>query len=84
MIRAATSADAEAICPIYNHYVTHTIVTFEELPVSPAEMRSRMPTVLEKFPWLVLERDSDIAGYAYASPWKSRFGYRFIFSGCNR
>jgi phosphinothricin acetyltransferase len=73
----ATCADAESICAIYNHYVAHTIVTFEEQPVTKAEMQSRMAAVLEKLPWLVLERDGDIDGYAYASPWKSRVGYRF-------
>ncbi|MBU6416098.1 MAG: GNAT family N-acetyltransferase [Xanthomonadaceae bacterium] len=77
MIRAASTADASSICAIYNHYVTDTIVTFEEQPVTTTEMRSRMDTVLEKLPWLVLEHDGAIAGYAYASPWKSRSGYRF-------
>lgn len=77
MIRTATSTDASAICAIYNHYVTRTIVTFEEQPVTSAEMQSRMVAVLEKLPWLVIEHDGDIAGYAYASPWKSRVGYRF-------
>lgn len=77
MIRMATAADADAVLGIYNHYVTNTIVTFEEQPVTTAEMQARMATVLEKLPWLVLERDGAIAGYAYASPWKSRIGYRF-------
>ncbi|WIG56810.1 MAG: hypothetical protein OJF61_002598 [Rhodanobacteraceae bacterium] len=73
----ATGADAESICAIYNHYVEHTIVTFEEQPVTTAEMQSRITAVLEKLPWLVLEHDGAIAGYAYASPWKARSGYRF-------
>ncbi|HEX5952922.1 MAG TPA: arsinothricin resistance N-acetyltransferase ArsN1 family B [Rhodanobacteraceae bacterium] len=76
-IRMATATDAAAVCAIYNHYVTDTIVTFEEQPVAVADMRSRMAAVLEKLPWLVLERDGDTAGYAYASPWKTRIGYRF-------
>jgi phosphinothricin acetyltransferase len=73
----ATCADAEAVCAIYNHYVAHTIVTFEEQLVTPADMQSRIAVVLEKLPWLVLEHDGAIAGYAYASPWKARSGYRF-------
>lgn len=77
MIRMATRADAESVCAIYNHYVAHTIVTFEEQAVTAAEMQSRMAAVLEKLPWWVLEHDGVIAGYAYASPWKSRVGYRF-------
>lgn len=77
MIRMATRSDAEAICAIYNHYVTDTIVTFEEQPVTATEMRSRMDAVLEKLPWLVIEQNGGIVGYAYASPWKTRIGYRF-------
>ncbi|TAM96161.1 MAG: N-acetyltransferase family protein [Rhizobiaceae bacterium] len=77
MIRNATDADAPAICAIYNHYVADTVVTFEEQPVTTTEMRSRMTAVLERLPWLVLEHDDAITGYAYASPWKSRAGYRF-------
>ena len=76
-IRVATRADAASICAIYNHYVTDTIVTFEEQPVSAAEMQSRMAAVLDTLPWLVLENDGGITGYAYASPWKTRIGYRF-------
>ncbi|HEX5352994.1 MAG TPA: GNAT family N-acetyltransferase [Rhodanobacteraceae bacterium] len=77
MIRAATSADAPAVCAIYNHYVTDTIVTFEEQTVATVDMQSRMAAVLERLPWLVLEHDGEIAGYACASPWKARSGYRF-------
>lgn len=76
MIRAATSADAATVCAIYNHYVSNTVVTFEEQPVTAAEMGMRMAAVLERLPWLVLERDGTVAGYAHASPWKSRSGYR--------
>jgi phosphinothricin acetyltransferase len=73
----ATCADAEAFCAIYNHYVANTIVTFEEQPVTTPDMQSRMAAVLDKLPWLVLEHDGGIAGYAYAAPWKTRIGYRF-------
>jgi len=76
-IRGATRADAAAISAIYNHYVTDTIVTFEEHPVAATDMQSRMDAVLARFPWLVMEHAGEIAGYAYASPWKTRIGYRF-------
>ncbi|HJU07661.1 MAG TPA: GNAT family N-acetyltransferase [Rhodanobacteraceae bacterium] len=77
-IRPALLADAERICVIYNHYVTNTIVTFEEELVTASEMRERMTAVVAKnLPWLVLERDGAIAGVAYAAPWKTRIGYRF-------
>jgi phosphinothricin acetyltransferase len=76
LIRPVLPADAERICAIYNHYVAKTIVTFEEQPVTAGDMRARIAAVAERLPWLVLERDGRIAGYAYAAPWKARSGYR--------
>lgn len=77
-VRDATSEDAGAVADIYNHYVLHTTVTFEETPIDGAEMTRRMETVrAASLPWLVAERDGLVAGYAYATPWKPRTGYRF-------
>lgn len=75
-IRPASPADAERICEIYNHYVMGTAISFEEQPVSPAEMRQRMSSSTSH-PWLVLERDGVVHGYAYTAPWKPRSAYRF-------
>ena len=77
-LRTATAADADAIAAIYNHYVAHTVVTFEEEPVSANEMRRRMDDVFaSSLPWLVAESDGRIGGYAYATKWKARSAYRF-------
>lgn len=78
VIRAAAPEDAEAIAAIYNHHVVETIVTFEEEPVAPAEMARRISEVqAATLPWLVAEEGGRVVGYAYATPWRSRFGYRF-------
>lgn len=78
MIRQATAADAEAIAEIYNYYVTDTIVTFEEEPVLPSEIARRIDQVQKAgLPWLVADENGVIIGYAYATPWKERIGYRF-------
>jgi L-amino acid N-acyltransferase YncA len=77
-IRAATLSDAAAIADIYNHYVKETVVTFEEGPVSAAEIARRIEEVQSaSLPWLVAEEGPDVAGYAYATRWKARSGYRF-------
>lgn len=77
-LRTATAADSDAITAIYNHYVAHTVVTFEEEPVSADEMRRRMDDVFaSSLPWLVAESDGRIGGYAYATKWKARSAYRF-------
>lgn len=38
MIRDAQDNDFKAIADIYNHYIRHTVVTFEEEDVAPADM----------------------------------------------
>jgi L-amino acid N-acyltransferase YncA len=76
MIRSAITADAAAICAIYNHYVLQTTITFEESPVTPEEMESRIGETLEALPWLVWEDGATIHGFAYASKWKGRCAYR--------
>jgi L-amino acid N-acyltransferase YncA len=76
MIRACTTDDTDQICRIYNHYVRETVVTFEEAPVSAADMAQRISDVMARLPWLVWQQDEIILGYAYATPWKLRAAYR--------
>lgn len=76
MIRAATAEDARQIASIYNHYIEHTVATFEEEPVGAAEMRERIEPGLLSYPWLVAEQNGQLAGYAYATRWKPRSAYR--------
>jgi L-amino acid N-acyltransferase YncA len=77
-IRAAAAADAWAIAGIYNHYIRHTVVTFEEEPVSTQAMEGRMSAIRAiALPWLVAESRDGIIGYAYAARFKERSAYRF-------
>ena len=77
MIRQAFAVDADAVVRIYNHYVAHTIITFEEEPVSSSEMVGRMAAVAsDSLPWLVAEQEGAILGYARATKWKPRSAYR--------
>jgi len=78
IVRDARPDDARAIVDLYNHYVTHTTITFEEQPVSPSEMESRVREIQSGgLPWLVAEESGVVVGYAYASKWKTRSAYRF-------
>ena len=77
VIRLATTADAPAICAIYNHYVEHTFVTFEETPVTPAAMAERIADIQRTHVWYVACLDDVVAGYAYAGAWRTRSAYRF-------
>lgn len=77
-IRPANTADAESICAIYNHYVDTTTISFEEAPVTSAEMAQRIHDVgAANLPWLVLTDGDTLLGYAYATKWRVRQAYRF-------
>ena len=78
MIRQAYVDDAAAIAAIYNHYISHTVVTFEEDTLSMPDMRDRIvQTLAQGLPWLVAEREGEVTGYAYASKWLGRCAYRY-------
>jgi phosphinothricin acetyltransferase len=77
MIRSATIEDAIRISEIYNHYVLHSTITFEEQAVHAAEMRQRIAEVLDGLPWLVWVEHQAVQGFAYASKWKGRSAYRY-------
>lgn len=77
-IRSASAADAEPLARIYNHYVAATIVTFDEEPVAADHIASRIDeSQFNELPWLVIESDGDICGYAHASRWHGRCAYRY-------
>ena len=74
-IRSAKLSDAPAICEIYNYYVTDTVITFQEDPVSVDEIRKQIKDILKQYSWLVIE-DELVLGYAFFGPWKERSAYR--------
>ncbi len=77
-VRHSELADADALAAIYNHYIETSIITFEEQPITAAEMARRIGEVQSaSFPWLVAESDGEVVGYAYATRWKPRSAYRF-------
>lgn len=74
-IRFATIEDAEAILRIYEPYVKNTAITFEYEVPTIEEFRERVKNTLKQYPYLVLEENENIAGYAYASQFHPRAAY---------
>jgi phosphinothricin acetyltransferase len=76
-VRPATADDLGAIAGIFAHYVTSSIITFEEDPPTVTQWRQRFGSLAEcRLPFLVAEADGAVAGYAYASPWRPKAAYR--------
>ena len=77
-IRSATEADLPAITEIYDHAVRYGTATFELIAPDLAEMTRRFRALQEGgFPYLVATVEDEVAGYAYAGPYRPRPAYRF-------
>ena len=77
LVRAATEADAKAVAAIYAPYATDTAVTFETVPPTVAEWQARLDGLAGLgLPFLVARTGGEVAGYAYASPWRPKPAYR--------
>ncbi len=78
-LRPATVADIPAIQEIYAESVLNGVATYELVPPDGAEMEARFRTITGLgYPYIVGEEDEKIAGYAYASAFRTRAAYRFL------
>jgi len=77
-IRTSREDDIAAIAAIYRHHVLHGLASFEEVPPEPDELASRRWKIVARgLPYLIAERSGQVLGYCYASPYRTRSGYRF-------
>ena len=74
-IRTAILSDAQALLNIYAPYVEYTAITFEYDVPSVEEFAFRIKNTLQKYPYLVAEKNGRLLGYAYASPFHERPAY---------
>lgn len=77
IIRLAEERDVKGILEIYTPFVLDTTVTFEETVPDEVSFWQRMQDIMKDLPFLVCEIDGRIAGYAYASGYRSRASYRW-------
>ena len=74
-IRTASVEDASKLLEIYAYYVKYTAITFEfEIPTLE-DFQNRIETTLQNYPYLVAEVDGELAGYVYASRFRTRAAY---------
>lgn len=75
LVRSARLSDAPRLLEIYAYYVEHTAITFEYVTPTLSEFQGRMSATLARYPYLVIERDGVVQGYAYAGAFNSRAAY---------
>jgi L-amino acid N-acyltransferase YncA len=73
--RLATVDDAAAIARIYNQGIEERIATFETEPRSPEDIARQLSEKGDRFPTVVVHRDSGIVAWATAGAYRSRPAY---------
>lgn len=76
LIRLATAEDANSILSVYAPYCD-TPITFEDRPPTQEEFSARVAGIRERYPYLVVESEGQVIGFAYARPQAERAGYRW-------
>ncbi len=76
VVRRLAVADLTQVSSIFGWYATHSVATFEESPRTGADW-TRLRNELDELglPFLVADADGEIAGYAYAGPWRRKPAY---------
>jgi phosphinothricin acetyltransferase len=77
-LRDAVLSDIADIQQLYAREVREGVATYEYEVPDEAEMAHRFQELRQKgFPFLIAELDGQFAGYAYASSYRARIGYRW-------
>jgi phosphinothricin acetyltransferase len=77
VIRHGCLGDLQGICEIYNHYVHHSVVTFD---LNPWDVEQQTPWMQKfnaegRFQIFVAERSGTIIGYSYSDSFRTRPAY---------
>src|SRR5438309_766888 len=78
VIREATFEDTDAVAAIYGHHVLHGTASYDIEPPPSDDLRAKIEAVRgHGWPFLIGERGGAVVGYAYATQFRDRDGYRF-------
>lgn len=73
--RPITIEDADSVLRIYQPYIENTAITFEYTLPELSDWGNRIETITKDYPWLVVEWNHKIVGYAYAAKHRDRIAY---------
>lgn len=74
-IRLASKKDCAEMLDIYAPYVRNTVISFEFEPPALDVFERRYEMCSAQYPWLVIEQDKRIQGYAYAHHFHERAAF---------
>lgn len=75
-IRTAKPDDAGSIAEIYAHHVLHGTASFDTIPPTADDWRTKIADITAHgWPFLIVEKDGVVLGYAYATQFRDRPAY---------
>ncbi len=77
-ISVAERSHAGEIRDIYAPFIHDGFVTFETQIPDKETFEERILHYTQKFPWLVMEENGKVLGYAYASAYRERVAYQWV------
>jgi phosphinothricin acetyltransferase len=75
--RLVEEGDAAGVLAIYAPFCDCTPVSFELQAPPLEEIRRRIRTITQYYPWIVCDWDGEVAGYVYASQHRERAAYQW-------
>jgi L-amino acid N-acyltransferase YncA len=77
LVRSSREEDIPAITTIYAYHVLNGTGSFETTPPDEEEMKRRRSVIAARgLPYLIVEIDGTVVGYAYADLYRTRAAYR--------
>lgn len=77
LIRPIQKGDIVETLAIYRPYVEQSVTSFEYVAPSESEWLERIEKTDAEYPWLVIEFENKVIGYAYASKHRHRTAYNW-------
>lgn len=74
-LRVAREGDAAALAAIYGYYATQTVITFNTEPPTAQEYIEKIRHLTPMYPFLVLEENGLLLGFAYADRMRPHDAY---------
>jgi L-amino acid N-acyltransferase YncA len=77
-VRPTSADDLGPVAEIFAHYVSSSVISFEETPPTPDDWRDKLAHITDLgLPFMVAEHDGEVAGYCYATPWRPKPAYLY-------
>ncbi len=79
-IRSIKNSDIISVLNIYNFHIENSLGNFEEKKLTKVQFSKLLKSILsKKLPFIVIEKNKKIIGFAFLQEYRNKSGYRFTY-----